>query len=108
MSEQSYNALKMNEEDNVVIALRNLRAGEKLSVQGHETNVQVQQNIFYGHKVATDFIAKNNSIRKYGEWLGIATEDIDIGYHVHVHNVRGLNEQERYAARSQKGERSEV
>ncbi|MBB6448620.1 altronate dehydratase [Geomicrobium halophilum] len=107
MSEQTFNSLKMHAEDNVVIALRNLRAGEALSVQGGSTNVQVQQNIPFGHKIATDFIPKGQSVLKYGEWLGIATEDIAIGHHVHVHNVRGLNEQERYDARSGK-ERSKI
>ncbi|QQK78821.1 UxaA family hydrolase [Salicibibacter cibi] len=107
MSEQSFNSLKMHAEDNVVIALRNLRAGEALSVQGDSADVQVQQNISYGHKVATDFIPEGQSVVKYGEWLGIATEDIAIGHHVHTHNVRGLNEQERYAARSGE-ERSKI
>lgn len=41
-----------------------------------------------GHKVALKFIPKDTLILKFGYPIGIATEDIDKGKHVHVHNVK--------------------
>ena len=35
-------------------------------------------------------IKKGTPIIKYGETIGLATEDIKEGDHVHVHNVEGL------------------
>jgi hypothetical protein len=56
------------------------------------------EKIPYGHKIATDFIPKDSKIIKYGECMGISTEEINPGYHVHVFNVRGLKEEERLSA----------
>ena len=92
---RKFNALKLNENDNVAVALRGIKEGEWLSIQGDEGKVQVMQNIPYGHKIATAFIPKDAKILKYGECMGISTEEIQPGYHVHVFNVRGLKEEER-------------
>jgi altronate hydrolase len=41
-----------------------------------------------GHKVAVRPIAAGSPIHKYGQAIGIASCDIPVGAHVHVHNVR--------------------
>jgi altronate dehydratase small subunit len=92
---QKLNALKLNENDNVAVALRGIKEGEWLSIQGDIGKIQVLQKIPYGHKIATTFVPKDGKIIKYGECMGISTEDIQPGYHVHVFNVRGLKEEER-------------
>lgn len=40
-----------------------------------------------GHKVATNRIAQGAPVRKFGHVIGVATQAIDRGQHVHVHNV---------------------
>jgi altronate hydrolase len=40
-----------------------------------------------GHKVALRDIPADAPVRKYGQTIGFATEDIPAGSHVHVHNV---------------------
>lgn len=92
---KKYNALKLNQKDNVVVALRGIKEGDWLSIQGDTDTVQVLQKIPYGHKIAVGFIPKGGKIIKYGECMGIATDDIQPGFHVHVFNVRGLKEEER-------------
>ncbi|THE11605.1 hypothetical protein E1I69_14220 [Bacillus timonensis] len=92
---KKFNALILNQNDNVAVALRSIKEGESLFIQGVVENVEVMQKIPYGHKIATRFIPKGGKIMKYGECMGIATEDIQPGYHVHVFNVRGLKEEER-------------
>ena len=48
-------------------------------------NVEVRDN---GHKYATTYIKKGDNVIKYGSPIGHATEDINIGDHVHSHNVK--------------------
>lgn len=85
----------MNENDNVAVALKTIRTGEVVIIKDLDKKIEVKQDILYGHKVAIKDITNGDQILKYGECMGIATENIPIGYHVHVHNVRGLNEEER-------------
>jgi len=40
-----------------------------------------------GHKVAVHAIGEGEPVRKYGEVIGIASADIAVGAHVHVHNL---------------------
>lgn len=92
---QTFNAIKISEEDNVAVALTTIKAGDWLSIQGNHETIKVMSDIPYGHKIATAFIGKGSKIIKYGECMGMATEEIQPGYHVHVFNVRGLKEEER-------------
>ena len=48
-------------------------------------NVEVRDN---GHKYATTYIKKGDNVIKYGSSIGHATEDINVGDHVHSHNVK--------------------
>ena len=41
-----------------------------------------------GHKYAVRPIKKGDKVIKYGQVIGIATEDIGVGGHVHSHNMR--------------------
>ena len=88
---QKINALKIDKKDNVAVALENLTVGDILYVEGNE-EIAVLRNIPYGHKIALTPIPKDDMVIKYGEVMGIATEDIAKGDHVHVSNVRGLTD----------------
>lgn len=95
--EQKYNALRLHGTDNVAVALENLKMGEQLAVQNLNSEIIIRANIPYGHKVAVAAIPQGQRILKYGECMGIATEDIPAGSHVHVSNIRGLNEEDKTA-----------
>lgn len=101
MVQLTFNALKLNQKDNVVVTLKNVKMDEYLSVQGEHLTMKVLDGIPYGHKIAIADIPKGGRIIKYGEWMGVATQDIQAGTHVHVSNVRGLNDEERQAIKVQ-------
>ncbi len=85
-------AVMLTEADNVATALRELTQGEEARVGVGERTflVQVQQAIAFGHKLAVADIRSGEEIRKYGEVIGRATQDISSGTHAHVHNVESL------------------
>lgn len=95
--ENKYNAIRLNDDDNVAVALRNIRNGEFISIQGLDEKIEVKKGIPYGHKVALKDIDADERVIKYGECMGITTEKILKGCHVHVSNVRGLNNEEHLA-----------
>lgn len=78
----------LKEGDNTGLALRNLEAGETLMFGPHQ--VTLAEPVPYMHKVCTLPIHAGDKILKKGEVIGVATEDISPGYHVHIHNMKGL------------------
>lgn len=83
--------LMMNEKDNVATALENLGAGTLTSVilpsQELLKEVTTLQAIPSGHKLAIIAIKKGDNVMKYGEIIGKASQNIELGDYVHVHNV---------------------
>lgn len=75
--------------DNVATALRELEAGETVTVAvgDAERTVEVQETVAFGHKIAIEDVGNGETITKYGKSIGNATEDISAGSWVHVHNV---------------------
>jgi altronate hydrolase len=61
-----------------------------------EENIICQDRIPEGHKVATQVIAKGETIRKYGQIIGVASRDIKPGEHVHTQNMEMLNYERNY------------
>lgn len=92
---QKFNALRLNIKDNIVVALNTIEIGEEVHFEGNDSAMLAQDQIPYGHKVAICNIPGGEKIIKYGECMGISIKDIMKSEHVHVHNVRGLNEEER-------------
>ena len=75
-------AIRLHPADNVVVAVRRLPAGTVLP-----GDVTTREPVPFGHKVATAAIAPGNAVRKYGQVIGVATQPIFAGAHVHVHNL---------------------
>jgi altronate hydrolase len=75
--------LRLNPADDVVIACRELEAGTNLIQEG----LVVKERIPPGHKVATRAIAAGEPVRRYSQVIGFATQAIQPGFHVHVHNL---------------------
>jgi altronate dehydratase len=95
--ENKYLAIRLHENDNVAVALTNIKSGETVLIQGYAESVKALKGIPYGHKIALKDIAADEWVIKYGEYMGVATEHILQGARVHVSNVRGLNVEERSA-----------
>ena len=83
MNRRDVLTIRLNTEDNTVVAIADLQAGTVIDKDGIVTRDAVPA----GHKVATSLIAKGQNIYKYGQIIGVATMDIQPGEHVHLHNV---------------------
>lgn len=80
--------IRINPSDNVgvVLASKGLRKGEILT--DGDRRIHLREDIMQGHKFAFDVIHKGEQVIKYGYPIGIATQDIEKGCHVHTHNLR--------------------
>src|SRR6185503_13138507 len=78
-------AVVLRPEDDVAIAKRALAAGTALEDGGRRLSVRV--DIPPGHKVARRAVAAGQPVRRYGQVIGFATQDIAPGDHVHLHNL---------------------
>ena len=85
-------AIIMSKGDNVATALENLPANRSVQVRnGSELTTHfVQEDIPFGHKFAVLRIEAGAKVLKYGQVIGAATQNIEAGAHVHVHNVESL------------------
>lgn len=72
--------LRLNPEDNLIIAVDALEAGR--SLDGITTAARIPR----GHKMAIAKIETGAPILKFGQIIGFATEDIVPGQHIHTHN----------------------
>ncbi len=78
--------IRLADPDNVLIVSTTLEVGAQVEIAGEIVRLDRQMSL--GHKVAARAIKKGEKILKYNFPIGIATEDIPLGAHVHVHNVR--------------------
>ncbi len=77
--------LRIDARDNVAVALGALESGRGIVVG--TLTITVRDPIPFGHKVALANISVGDPIIKYGECIGVATQPITIGQHVHTQNV---------------------
>lgn len=84
------NFLKINENDNVVVALNTIPEGETITVEveGGSKSVTALEEIPAGHKMAICDIPEGGEVIKYGYRIGNAKEAIKTGNWIHVHNVK--------------------
>lgn len=85
-------AIVIKPADNVATALRDIQAGESVAVSVGESRKQVNviENVAFGHKFAMFDIPKGKNIVKYGEVMGRATQPIKQGAHAHIQNIESL------------------
>lgn len=81
------NALRINPADNVVVAIRNVKKGDAVVVNG-ETLFKAAQDVDSGHKIALGPIKAGSQVIRYGEPILKATCDIQQGEWVHLHNTQ--------------------
>lgn len=80
------NYIKIDSKDNVIITLADYP--KESLIHSEDSVIELLSDIAMGHKVATKDIQAGEMIIKYGEIIGIASESILKGAHVHVHNVK--------------------
>lgn len=78
--------LRINDRDNVVVALQNMVKGETVTVDS--VNVSLAEDVPSGHKIAIRNIPENEDVIKYGFPIGHATIAIKVGQLVHTHNLK--------------------
>ena len=84
------NTLKFSECDHVAVALEPLCSGDMISVNGEAASLKAKCDIPMGHKIALCSLRRGDIVYKYGHPIGTATEDIEAGDYVHVHNLLDL------------------
>lgn len=81
-------ALRLHPQDNVAVAKANLQVSTTLDLGASSPEkVRVRRFIPSGHKVALRDIAAGETVRRYGQAIGFATQPIPAGEHVHTHNL---------------------
>lgn len=78
--------LVIDKADNVGVALIALKAGEEIEYLNG--SIKVINDIPSGFKVALKNIIKGDPVIKYGETIGISSQNIIYGEKVHVHNCQ--------------------
>ena len=78
--------------DNVATCLTDLEAGQiaEVAADGKPMSLTLKNDIPFGHKIALLDIAAGGKVLKYAEVIGIASQPIAAGEHVHVHNVESI------------------
>ena len=75
-----------------VVVVEGVKAGTAMTGwimdEDRMINVQAQQDIPIGHKVALKALKSGETIVKYGEDIGRMVADAGMGEHVHVQNLK--------------------
>lgn len=90
-------AIVLNRADNVATLIDTGRAGEDCVLQGEASGeVKLRQDVPFGHKLCIRSTPAGAEVLKYGQVIGKASRALEVGEHVHVHNVesaRGRGDQ---------------
>ena len=89
------NAIHVNDRDSCVTSVCPIAAGELVAYHDRDGSVHTvcaAVDIPAYHKVAVCDVAVGDYVIKYGEQIGVATQDIRTGDYVHIHNVRPLGQ----------------
>ncbi|MDQ0285967.1 altronate hydrolase [Desulfofundulus luciae] len=78
--------IRIKPDDNVAVALRDLAAGEIITLE--DKSITIRQDIPAGHKLALAELNPGETVVKYGYPIGVATAKILPGDHVHAHNLK--------------------
>ncbi len=80
------NIIKIHKEDNVAVALEEIKQGESFVIDGEE--IAAVTDILAGHKVALCEMDAGTTVVKYGSPIGNATKAIQKGEWIHTHNIQ--------------------
>jgi (2R)-sulfolactate sulfo-lyase subunit alpha len=89
-----YRALIHEAKDDVAVVIQDVAARDPIKIftlEGTETgSVEAVEPIALGHKIAVRAVSQGKEVLEYGRPIGKATEDVAIGAHVHVHNLKSI------------------
>ena len=77
----------LHEKDNVATALEDLPEGEIIFIVDRNLYITLKNEIKFGHKFSLKDTPEGESIYKYGVPIGRLTNRVQIGEHVHLHNL---------------------
>ena len=72
--------------DNIVVVVAPLMEGEEVLIENQP--VRITQSIGVGHKIARQSLKVGDKILRYGAPIGSLVADVEIGQHVHMHNMK--------------------
>lgn len=79
-------AIRLFPSDNVLVLTRSCEAGE--TIEFDDIRRTADAPIGLGHKIAARAISPGEKILKYGAPIGSATQAIEAGEHIHLHNMK--------------------
>jgi altronate hydrolase len=82
--------IRLHPDDEVAVAKTALEVGTILSVDDPrlpDSQIVVRQAVPGGHKLALRRVPTGSPVRRYGQVIGFASQDIVPGDHVHTHNL---------------------
>ena len=82
MEENIRFTVKINDKDNVAIALSDLKKGQTI-----ENNITVQTDIPQAHKVLLCDLKKDDAVIRYGVMLGTLKEDMKAGSWINEYSL---------------------
>ena len=77
--------IKINPNDNLVVALENLKKGETVSVE--DQKITLCEDVLQKHKFALELLKKGDSLFMYGVKVGIANQNIPKGAALSTENI---------------------
>lgn len=83
MTQSPRNSLRLHPDDNVAIALRDLMDATDLPDLG----VTLHGPVPRGHKIALVDLSVGDQVIRYGQIIGVATQAVSAGEHVHSQNL---------------------
>lgn len=81
------NFIIMNSEDNCATSLADIPKNDEVELSEGKI-IKTNQDIPFGHKFALKQIIKGDLVKKYGEIIGVATDNIESGDWIHTHNIK--------------------
>jgi len=89
--QQEATALCLHDGDSVAVVTIAGQAGQSclVSLPGRQLRITLRDALPFGHKVAITSLATGQAVIKYGQAIGVSSQPIDVGDHVHVHNIVG-------------------
>lgn len=81
------NAVRIRPYDSVVTVTEPIAKGGSVFYTGCQGPLIARNDIPIYHKIAIVELSKGSDVYKYGEKIGVASEHILVGEHVHIHNI---------------------
>ena len=89
----------LHRDDNICVAARPLPAGTRISVG--DGQIILAESIKLGHKIAISRIGQGQHVLKYGQPIGVTTQEVAPGDWVHSHNLCNDESARQYAPASE-------